>query len=184
MVNENFEVHANSVAQGEEPSWVRDSLSRAYFLEEWQRVPRTQRAMFEHLCLLGFQNGLWWSVVLGKRESICKRFKGFSLQAVASLTEHEISQMLSDKSMIRNEAKIRSCIANAQILLKNSINLPELFEQTFGSSATFELASELPKTFEATDEIADYLKTTGVQRAGRVVCCALAQATGFIKLGT
>lgn len=183
MVNKNKEAEVAAGSLHKEPSWVRDDPSRTYFLEEWQKVPRTQQAMFEHLCLLVFQNGLGWSVVLGKREAISRHFKGFSLEAVASLTEHDISQMLSDTSMIRNEAKIRSCIANAQALLHHSINLPALFEQAFDSPVIFDSVSELPRTLETTNRIADDLKDAGAQRAGQVVCCALAQATGFIRLG-
>lgn len=37
------------------PSWVRDEVSRSYFNTEWQKVPRTQQALFEHLCLLIFR---------------------------------------------------------------------------------------------------------------------------------
>lgn len=92
MVNKNTGAEVVAGIERKEPSWVRDDPSRTYFLKEWQNVPRTQQAMFEHLCLLVFQNGLWWSVVLGKREAISRHFKGFSLEDVASLTEHDISQ--------------------------------------------------------------------------------------------
>ena len=34
----------------DEPAWVRDDRTRAYFEREWQNVPRTNEALFEHLC--------------------------------------------------------------------------------------------------------------------------------------
>lgn len=166
----------------EEPSWVRDAVTRAYFETEWQQVPRTQGAMFEHLCLLIFQNGLWWSLVLKKRAVLREHFKDFDPLLVAELGDRQVARMLADPRMIRNEAKIRCCIANARLLLEHDLSLPLLFESALPAPVLAESVATLPHRLEATDLLAGELKELGLGRAGQVVCCALAQATGFIQL--
>ena len=51
----------------------------AYHDEEWGRPVRGDTAIFERLCLEGFQSGLSWLTILRKRENFRAAFAGFDL---------------------------------------------------------------------------------------------------------
>src|SRR5207245_9615051 len=56
----------------------------AYHDEEWGRPVRGDTAIFERLCLEGFQSGLSWLTILRKRENFRAAFAGFDASAVAA----------------------------------------------------------------------------------------------------
>ncbi|MGH1978662.1 DNA-3-methyladenine glycosylase I [Rothia sp. L_38] len=168
----------------DEPVWVRDDRTRAYFHHEWQHVPRTRDALFEHLCLLVFQSGLWWSVVLAKREELQRALHSFQPDRLAAMTDAEISSYLEGDVGIRNEVKLRACINNAKVLTDARINLADLFEKAIPVDMFCPRAEDLPRTAPATDALARDLRALGFQRLGPVVVCAAAQAAGYIRLGT
>ena len=56
----------------------------AYHDEEWGRPVHGDTAIFERLCLEGFQSGLSWLTILRKRENFRAAFAGFDAAAVAA----------------------------------------------------------------------------------------------------
>ena len=168
----------------DEPAWVRDDRTRAYFEREWQNVPRTNEALFEHLCLLVFQSGLWWSTVLAKREELNRALHDFQPDRLAAMTEDDISAYLEGDIGVRNEAKLRACIANARVLKESRVNLADLFAEAFPEDLLCPCAEALPRTTTETDTLARRLRALEFQRLGPVVVCAVAQAAGYIRLET
>lgn len=168
----------------DEPAWVRDDRTRAYFEREWQNVPRTNEALFEHLCLLVFQSGLWWSTVLAKREELNRALHDFQPDRLAAMTEDDISAYLGGDIGVRNEAKLRACIANARVLKESRVNLADLFAEAFPEELLCPCAEALPRTTAETDTLARELRALEFQRLGPVVVCAVAQAAGYIRLET
>ena len=59
----------------------------AYHDEEWGRPLHGDTAIFERLCLEGFQSGLSWLTILRKRENFRAAFAGFEPRAVAAFGE-------------------------------------------------------------------------------------------------
>ena len=53
------------------PEYIR------YHDEEWGRPVHGDQAIFERLCLEGFQSGLSWLTILRKRENFRAAFAGF-----------------------------------------------------------------------------------------------------------
>ncbi|WP_237199706.1 DNA-3-methyladenine glycosylase I [Rothia nasimurium] len=167
-----------------EPKWVRDDRTRAYFEHEWQTVPRTTEALFEHLCLLVFQSGLWWSVVLAKRNELLQALHGFQPHKLAAMDEEDIAAYLGGNRGIRNESKLRACINNAKVLTESQVDLVSLFDSAFPTNVHYDDTEALPRTTAVTDALAQKLRSMGFQRLGPVVLCAAAQAAGYIRLGT
>ena len=58
-------------------------IYRAYHDEEWGFPVADDRALFEKLCLEGFQAGLSWLTILKKRESFRPAVGGFAFERVA-----------------------------------------------------------------------------------------------------
>jgi DNA-3-methyladenine glycosylase I len=72
-----------------------------------------ETVLFERLSLEIFQAGLSWLLVLKKREALNRAFAGFSVDRVAAFGEDDAARLLADAAIIRNRAKVRAVIANA-----------------------------------------------------------------------
>jgi DNA-3-methyladenine glycosylase I len=97
--------------------WVpsEDALYCSYHDTEWGFPVADDTRLFEKLCLEGFQAGLSWRTVLGKREAFRERFAGFTIDAVAALGPDDVAAMLADSRIIRHRGKITAAISNAGI---------------------------------------------------------------------
>lgn len=170
------------VAQQVQPVWVRNDVTRTYWQEEWQRVPHSQQALFEHLCLLVFQNGLGWATVLKRREALRELFDGFDPVALAQRADGRAEVIVQETAGIRNLAKIRACLNNARVLTEQEVSLVALYRRAFPKPLIVASANNVPRTHPATDAVSARLLEAGCQRTGPVVACSLAQAAGFIRV--
>lgn len=89
-----------------------------YHDEEWGRASTDDGALFEKLCLEGFQAGLSWITILRKRDAFRAGFADFDPVSVAGFGEVEVSRLLADPGIVRHEGKIRSAINNAECALQ------------------------------------------------------------------
>ena len=94
-----------------------DPVYATYHDAEWGRPVRDDTALFERLCLEGFQVGLSWRTVLYKREAFRTAFSGFDPAVVARYGEADVARLMADNGIIRNRAKIMAAIRGAQIVL-------------------------------------------------------------------
>ena len=89
----------------------------AYHDEEWGRPLHGDTAIFERLCLEGFQSGLSWLTILRKRENFRAAFSGFDPTAVAAFGEQDVARLMADAGIVRNRSKINAAITNARATL-------------------------------------------------------------------
>jgi DNA-3-methyladenine glycosylase I len=90
----------------------------AYHDTEWGIPVRDDRALFEKICLEGFQGGLSWLTILRKRDNFRRAFAEFDPARVARFTERDVSRLLADAGIVRHRGKIESTINNAQRCLE------------------------------------------------------------------
>ena len=95
---------------------VGDELYEHYHDHEWGRPMKDERAIFEKLCLEGFQAGLSWLTILKKREAFREAFRGFEPEVVAKFTGRDVQRLMKNESIVRNRAKIESAINNARMV--------------------------------------------------------------------
>ena len=95
---------------------VGNELYELYHDREWGRPQKDERAIFEKLCLEGFQAGLSWLTILKKREAFRQAFRGFEPEIVAKFTSRDIQRLMKNEGIVRNRAKIESAINNAKML--------------------------------------------------------------------
>jgi len=88
-----------------------------YHWREWGRPVTDDGALFERLCLEGFQVGLSWATVLHKRDAFREVFCGFDPEKVAAFDESDIERLMGDARIVRNRAKIIACISGARAVL-------------------------------------------------------------------
>lgn len=96
---------------------VRDPLYRHYHDAEWGRPVADDRALFEKLCLEGFQAGLSWYTILKKREALRRAFAGFEIERLACFGPREVAQLLQDPAIVRHRGKIEAVMTNARAAL-------------------------------------------------------------------
>ena len=91
-----------------------DPLYVDYHDREWGRPLRDDRALFELLCLEGFQAGLSWITILRKRVSFREAFDGFDVAKVAGYGDADVLRLLANPGIVRHRGKITATIANAR----------------------------------------------------------------------
>jgi DNA-3-methyladenine glycosylase I len=171
------------------PWAAADPEYRRYHDEEWGTPLHGDRALYEKLCLEGFQSGLSWILVLRRREAFRELFEGFDPVRVAAFTEGDVERLLGDARIIRNRAKIEAAIGNARALLA--------LEERDGAGALDALVwsaaepprpdderptetTELPASTPASKALSVALRKAGFRFVGPVTVYALMQSAGVV----
>lgn len=100
-----------------------------YHDHEWGFPVADDRALFEKICLEGFQSGLSWSTILNKRVDFRRAFADFEIDRVARFDASDVERLLGDASIVRHRGKIESAIGNARRAIA--------IRDEFGSLAAF-----------------------------------------------
>jgi DNA-3-methyladenine glycosylase I len=154
----------------------------AYHDEEWGRPVHGDQAIFERLCLEGFQSGLSWLTILRKRENFRSAFAGFDLATVAAFTDEDRDRLLNDKGIVRNRAKIDAVIANACAALTMARSLDDLVWSYHESSARAPVSLEdVPPQTAASKALSKELRLNGFVFTGPVTAYATMQACGIVN---
>ncbi|TMH69659.1 MAG: DNA-3-methyladenine glycosylase I [Betaproteobacteria bacterium] len=93
---------------GEDPIYI------AYHDREWGFPVSDDRRLFEKVCLEGFQAGLSWRTILGKRDAFREVFAGFDFERVARFGSRDVERLLRNAGIVRHRGKIESTINNAK----------------------------------------------------------------------
>jgi DNA-3-methyladenine glycosylase I len=167
------------------PWGAEDPLLREYHDTEWGRELHGRDALYERLCLEGFQSGLSWMIILRKRPTFRTAFAGFDAEAVAAFDEADVERLLGDAGIVRNRQKIVAAIDNARAVL-------ELERDGTGLDALLwsfapDPRPSPPETLEgvhattpASTAMAKELRRRGLRFVGPTTCHALMQATGMV----
>lgn len=164
-----------------------DPIYIAYHDTEWGVPVWDDRKLFEFLILEGAQAGLSWLTILKRREGYRNAFSQFDPQKVARYTETKIQKLMQDTGIIRNQAKIRAAVSNAEAFLK--------VQEAFGSFAEYswrfvdgkpiinrrKTVKDLPPTSPESDAFSKDLKQRGFKFVGSTILYAHMQAVGMIN---
>ena len=157
------------------PEYVR------YHDEEWGRPVHGERAIFERLCLEGFQSGLSWLTILRKRENFRAAFAGFYLERVASFTDDDRARLLEDAGIVRNRAKINAAIVNARATLAlKSTTLDDLVWKYAEDHQPVTL-DDIPPQTPGSAALSKELRRNGFIFTGPVTAYATMQACGIVN---
>ena len=159
----------------------------AYHDDEWGRPVSDDAALFERLCLEGFQAGLSWSTILHKRPAFIGAFAGFDPRLVQAFDEVDRARLMTDAGIVRNRAKIEATIGNAAAFL--------MVVDEYGSFAAF-LAARLPRpapilprdadqvcvpaTTAESDALSAELRRRGFSFVGSTIVYAFMQSVGLV----
>jgi DNA-3-methyladenine glycosylase I len=164
-----------------------DELYIHYHDTEWGVPLEGDQAMFERICLEGFQAGLSWITILKRREGFRKAFKNFDIKKVAKFSESDVERLMNDESIIRNRAKILSTVKNANIVLEMTKRGESISEIVWQFAAPANKRTSPTKNFEwlavspASEAISKELRSRGFGFVGPTTMHALMQSIGMIN---
>ena len=169
------------------PWCLSDPLYIEYHDREWGVPVHDDRKWFEFLLLEGAQAGLSWFLILKKRENYRTAYDGFDFEKIAKYGEKQIARLLSNPGLIRNRAKIRASVSNAQAFIK--------IREEFGSFDSYiwpfvgnqplrnrwrSMGAAAGKT-ELSDALSKDLVRRGFKFVGSTIIYAHMQATGMVN---
>ena len=154
----------------------------AYHDEEWGRPVRGDTAIFERLCLEGFQSGLSWLTILRKRENFRAAFAGFDAAAVAAFGEGDVARLMADPGIVRNRAKINAVIANARAALSLPDGLTaRVWKCAAEPGPAPRTLAGVPAATPASKALSAELRRNGFTFTGPVTAYATMQACGIVN---
>jgi len=164
---------------GSAPEYLR------YHDQEWGTPLHGDHALFERMCLEGFQAGLSWITILRRREIFRAAFAGFDIDAVAAFGDADVARLMSDPGIIRNAAKVDATIANARVAAELVREEPGALDALLWSfappaRAAAPRAAEIPATTPESAALSRALKKRGFRFVGPTTMYALMQATGMV----
>lgn len=156
-----------------------------YHDNEWGEPATDETAVFEKICLEGFQAGLSWLTILRKRPAFREVFHDFEPEAVAAMSARDVDRLLVDDRIIRHRGKIEATINNAQRLLELHASGSSLLE-LFNSAAPAKphaprTIAEIPSTTPESMALSRRLKKHGFRFVGPTTCYAALQALGIVN---
>jgi DNA-3-methyladenine glycosylase I len=162
-----------------------DPLYVAYHDREWGKPLRDERALFELLCLEGFQAGLSWITILRKRVAFREAFDGFDPKVVARYRERDVDRLLSNAAIVRHRGKITATIANAQsvgAMQEAGTSLKQIVWSHAPLVREAPLASrgEIPAQSTESAALARELRKWGMRFVGPTTVYAFMQSAGLV----
>ena len=160
-----------------------------YHDREWGFPVADDRRLFEKICLEGFQAGLSWRTILGKREAFREAFEGFDFERVARLTPRDVERLVVNARIVRHRGKIESTRNNARrarVLAGEFGSLAAYFWQYEPAQAqrpaqlTREWLERMPTSPESVALSKD-LKRRGWSFVGPTTVYAFMQAMGLVN---
>jgi DNA-3-methyladenine glycosylase I len=132
----------------------------------------------------GFQAGLSWLTILGKREAFREAFEGFDPAIVARFGEADVERLVKNPGIVRSRAKIEATIRGARAYLAMQAGGEDFstFVWTTAGGKPIRNTSEIrPAKTPLSEAMSAALKKRGFQFVGPVIVYAWMQATGIVN---
>ena len=166
--------------------WVNlnNELYVKYHDFEWGIPSYDDKYLFEMLVLESFQAGLSWECILNKREAFRKAFDGFDYKKIFLYDEEKISELLSNKVIIRNRLKINAAINNAKIFMDIQKEYGSFSKYIWGFTDGNVIVNHddiFKTTSSLSDIVSNDLKKRGMKFVGSTIIYSYLQAIGVIN---
>ena len=163
-----------------------DPLYVDYHDTDWGVPEYDPQKLFEKLILDGFQAGLSWITILRKRDNFRKAFDGFDAEKIARYDDAKLASLMADAGIVRNKAKIKASVMNAQIYL--DIQEKQGFDNYMWDYVNgkpiqnkFSSMSDVPVATPIAESLAKDLKSRGFKFCGPTIVYAFMQAVGMVN---
>lgn len=167
--------------------WVSDdALYQGYHDNVWGRPERDPQQLFAKLCLEGQQAGLSWITILKKQHNYESAFHQFDPVKVSQMTENEVTALMTNKGIIRSQAKINAIISNAKAYLAicEKMSFTDYIWQFTNHKTVvnqWTSTAQIPASTAQSETMAKALKKDGFKFVGPTICYAFMQAVGMVN---
>jgi DNA-3-methyladenine glycosylase I len=170
--------------------WAGDDFQYQHYHDtEWGRPVLDDRALFEKLCLEGFQSGLSWLTILRKRENFRRAFGNFDIDTVAGFGASDIERLLGDAGIVRHRGKIEAVINNAgraaEMIASGQSIAGHVWSfastEPFGRNGAPTHASGIPTTSPMATALSKDLKKRGWKFVGPTTVYSFMQSMGLVN---
>jgi DNA-3-methyladenine glycosylase I len=168
-------------------SWATTEPMIAYHDKEWGVPQHDDRVLFEFLILEGAQAGLSWSTILAKRDAYRAAFAGFDPITVARFNARDVSRLLKNEGIVRNQLKIQSAIANARAFraVQEEFGTFDRYIWQFVGGRpklnVWRISKSVPAETAESQAMSKDLKKRGFNFVGSTICYAFMQAVGMVN---
>ena len=166
---------------------VGDPLYEAYHDTEWGVPLHDDRHLFELLNLEGAQAGLAWITILRKRDGYRRAFDGWDPARIAGYGADDVARLLADPGIVRNRAKVRATIGNAQAYLRLT-DAPGAFDRYLWSFVDgsplqnrFRTLADIPAETDLSRAMSRDLRQRGFGFVGPTIVYAFMQSAGLVN---
>lgn len=167
--------------------WIGvDPEYRRYHDEEWGTPLHDDRALFEKICLEGFQAGLSWITILRRRSGFRDAFDGFEIETVAAYDDDDVERLMADERIIRNRAKVLATIGNARVTADLVRGRPGALDELIWSFAPSvprdrpRTWADIPAVSPESEALSAALRKLGFRFVGPTTMYALMQSGGLV----
>lgn len=166
---------------------IHDALLTRYHDDEWGEPLHDDRMLFEFLALDGMQAGLSWSIILRKRENFRLAFDNFEIETVARYGDAKIQELLTNPGIVRNQAKIKAIIHNANLVLDICRDYGSLDAYLWGFTGgktiqnSWQTLAQVPATSPISDAMSKDMVGRGFKFCGSTILYAFMQAAGMVN---
>ena len=159
---------------------LKNPLYIDYHDNEWGAPRFDDGYLYEMLILESFQAGLSWECVLNKREAFRLAYDGFDIQKVINYNEDKVTELISNKDIIRNKLKVKASISNSKIFKEITLEYGSFFNYLHTFTGGKIICETENTTNEISDAISSDLKKRGMKFVGSTVIYSYLQAIGVI----
>ena len=159
-----------------------------YHDEEWGvPIRKNDQKMFEMLALEILRFDFSRLMILQKRQAFQKAFSNFQINKVASFTENDIANLLKDKSIVRNNSKIKAITENARGILRIQQELDSFCDYIWGFSDgkvvqnSWKNIFEVPSSSTLSDTMSSDMEQRGFVKINSTLCYGFMQAVGIVN---
>ncbi len=165
-----------------------DPIYVNYHDQEWGVPEHDDKALYEKLCLDGFQAGLSWIIVLKKRDNFRNAFDDFDPEKIAKYGKRKVNRLLKDAGIIRSQSKINGAIANAKAWLKIMEKGKGSFDDFLWKHVDYKpiinrwkTSVQIPVSTSISEIMTKDLKKQNFKFVGPTICYAFMQAVGMVN---
>ncbi|WP_461240994.1 DNA-3-methyladenine glycosylase I [Paucilactobacillus sp. N302-9] len=171
------------MTQIKRPEWAnQNELMQHYYDDEWGLPVKEDQKLFEMLSLETYQAGLSWLTVLKKRMAFRQAFYDYDINKVAQMSDEQISTLLSNKAIIRNQRKLNATVNNAKAIQQLSKSFTDyVWSITDGEVIKMPFSEDLPAQTELSKRVSKQMKKDGFNFVGPVTVFSFLLAVGVVN---
>ena len=158
----------------------KNPLYVRYHDEEWCVPNFDEKYLYVMLILESFQAGLSWECVLNKREAFRLAYDGFDIDKVLLYGEQKVTELMSNKDIIRNRRKISASIKNTKIFKEITHGYGSFYSYLRSFTGGVRIFECGKATNSLSDAISEDLKRRGMTFVGSTIIYSYLQAIGVI----